>query len=240
MNNRLVKTINEYCDLYKSRVEIALGDISPDYLFYHEKVIPRIVDKLGTDVNVVAILRNPVERAYSAYLHKVRDMLESLSFEMALEKENERIESNWEFLWYYKTAGLYSKAIEHYKSVFPNFKVILFEDLKENPDSVTKELFQRLKVSDAIDIKYEINNFSGTPKSKFLQRILRNNGKLKEVLLNVFPKNFRKGIKNKLNKINLEKNKMSPEIRTSLIEYYKEDVINLGLIIKRDLSSWIK
>ena len=42
-------------------------------------------------MKIIYILRNPIERAYSAYWHNVRDMVEDLSFEQALEMEESRI-----------------------------------------------------------------------------------------------------------------------------------------------------
>ena len=44
----------------------AIGEGSSDYFYYHKTVIPRIKEKLG-DVQIIVCLRNPVERAFSAY-----------------------------------------------------------------------------------------------------------------------------------------------------------------------------
>ncbi|MEP2023980.1 MAG: sulfotransferase [Reichenbachiella sp.] len=239
MNARLIKSSEDYYQLFQNRSESLLGDISADYIFYHEKVIPRIVKDLGTDIKVIAILRNPVDRAYSAYLHKVRDLLETLTFEEALNEEAKRIRNNWEFLWYYKTAGLYSEAIAHYASVFPHFKVFLFDDLKKDPKKVTKELFQILEVDEEIEIEYTIKNFSGVPKSKHLQSVLRSNSEVKKWILSLIPKTIRTKAKDYLLKRNLSKQKMNVETRAELARFFTDDINKLEKIINRDLSKWL-
>lgn len=65
------------------------GEATPDYLF-HTYTAARIRKALP-DARLIAILRNPVDRAYSSYNHNLRAGLESLSFEEALDREEERL-----------------------------------------------------------------------------------------------------------------------------------------------------
>ena len=51
----------------------------------------RIQEVLGNQVKFVVILRNPIDRAYSHYLHTQRDQHENLSFTEALEEEEQRL-----------------------------------------------------------------------------------------------------------------------------------------------------
>ena len=74
--------------------EIAIGESSPTYL-YHPKAPERIQHYIP-DVKLIAILRNPVERAYSNYLHTIRDSIEPFTdFAQALEEEESRIQDGW-------------------------------------------------------------------------------------------------------------------------------------------------
>ena len=53
--------------------EKCIGDFTPTYLF--DKYAPeRILSSLGKNVKFIIILRNPVDRAYSHYLHSKRDL----------------------------------------------------------------------------------------------------------------------------------------------------------------------
>ena len=79
--------ISWYDKTYFSGVkkEKCIGDFTPTYLF--DKYAPeRILSSLGKNVKFIIILRNPVDRAYSHYLHSKRDLHEHLSFEDALKK----------------------------------------------------------------------------------------------------------------------------------------------------------
>ena len=60
----------------------AVGEISPSY-FYYSGSADRIRRALG-NVKIILMLRNPVDKAYSQYMHQVRNNLETLSFEAAL------------------------------------------------------------------------------------------------------------------------------------------------------------
>ncbi|TWU44335.1 hypothetical protein Q31b_18710 [Novipirellula aureliae] len=54
------------------------GESSPMYLFY-ESTAERVAS-LIPDAKLIAVLRNPADRTYSAYLHAVRDGIEDLDF----------------------------------------------------------------------------------------------------------------------------------------------------------------
>jgi hypothetical protein len=65
------------------------GEASPYYIF-HPHALRRIAATLPR-VKLVAILRNPIDRAYSQYHHEVSGGHESLSFEAAIDREEERL-----------------------------------------------------------------------------------------------------------------------------------------------------
>ena len=65
------------------------GEASPYYMFH-----PLVGERIAADLpeaRLVAILRDPVERAYSAYTHERARGFETLSFEEALAAEPERL-----------------------------------------------------------------------------------------------------------------------------------------------------
>jgi hypothetical protein len=66
-----------------------------NYYFDHPLAAGRIANDLP-DVKMVAILRNPVERAHSAYRHNANRGMETESFEAVLELEAERNEGERE------------------------------------------------------------------------------------------------------------------------------------------------
>ena len=70
-------------------VELRTGEASPYYLF-HPHVPGRVAEHLP-QVKLIALLRDPVGRAYSHYQHEVARGFETLSFEEAIEAEPARL-----------------------------------------------------------------------------------------------------------------------------------------------------
>lgn len=123
-----------------------LGEASPSYLFH--PLAPGRVRSLVPDVTLVALLRNPVDRAYSHYQHEVALGREPLSFEDALAAEEERTRGEVERLvadprafsraWWdhtYVARGRYAEQLERWLDVFPREQllVLLSEELGEKP-----------------------------------------------------------------------------------------------------------
>jgi hypothetical protein len=125
------------------------GDDSPYYI-YHPLVPGRIRQDLP-DVKMIALLRNPVDRAYSHYHHEVRRGREDLSFEDALKKEEERLEGEVERMeadpgyvsvhhqrHSYMSRGRYAEQLRKWFDVFPmdRFLILQSEAMFRQPQAV--------------------------------------------------------------------------------------------------------
>jgi hypothetical protein len=217
----------------------AIGEGSSDYFYYHKTVIPRIKEKFG-DVKIIICLRNPVERAYSAYNNLVRDSRENLEFSQGLKVETERIGKNWDWMWHYKKGGLYSEALENYQKEFTNVKVLLFEDLESNTKKVLNELFIFLGVKPDFSIDFSIKySHSGKPKSNIVSFFTSRKNPVifltREIALKLIPRKYLEKIASKL----FKKEPIDLEIRKYLKSFFKEDILKLQLLINRDLKNWL-
>ena len=105
------------------------GEATPYYL-YHPRV-PKLVARTVPDARLIALVRNPVDRAFSHYKLSVRRGLEWLTFEEALEAESERLLGERERLLAddryhsvshqahsYKDRGLYAEQLERWFAEF--------------------------------------------------------------------------------------------------------------------------
>jgi hypothetical protein len=122
-----------------------VGEASPSYLFHplaHERVA-----ELLPDARLIALLRNPVERAFSHYQHEVDLGREPLSFEEAIEQEDERMHGELErmrsepayfsYAWWnytYLARGRYAEQLERWYSSFPREQllVLLTDELSDD------------------------------------------------------------------------------------------------------------
>lgn len=125
-----------------------VGEASPSYLFH--PLAPERVRALVPEARLVAVLRNPVDRAYSHYQHEVSLGREPLSFEAALASEEERTRGEVERLvadprafspaWWdhtYVARGLYAEQLERWLAVFPPEQVLTLssDDLGGQPEA---------------------------------------------------------------------------------------------------------
>ena len=114
---KLCSSLSEYCEYYRNVTdEKAIGEVSPSY-FYHSDVSEKIIQTLG-NIKIVICLRNPIDRSYSNYLHKLRNGVETLTFKDALLEENNRRVMGWGDFWFYSGHSLYYDKVRKYISVY--------------------------------------------------------------------------------------------------------------------------
>ncbi len=246
VEEKIIKNIEEYQNLYLKGKDYKIrGDASVDTLYYYDKAIPEI-KKITQDPKIVIILRNPVERAFSAYNHMLRDEKEILSFLEALNQEEERINDNWEYMWHYKKYGLYYQQVKAYMENFEHVKVYLFDDLKNDAPSLLKDVLEFLEVSQYTfsnsDKRY---NISGVPRNKFFCDYLIRKNPLKNYLIKPIIKSLysKEKAEEFINKLKAKMYKKVPfdnEAKMYLKNYYREDILKLQGLINRDLSAWLK
>ena len=239
-----VTTLEGYRKLFEGADgESALGEASPLYL-YLEKALARIKHHVP-EARLIAVLRNPVERAYSSFLHKVRDGRETTTdFAEALALEEERIRAGWAYGWHYKRRGFYHEQIVRYYEAFgrEKLRVYLYEDLKREPGALLRDAYGFLGVDASFVPNLALkHNVSGIPKNRLVHSLLRGRNPVKSALKPLLPQGLRRKLLVDLERRNLEKAPPIPsETRRRLVEEYREDVMKLQDLIGRDLSGWLK
>lgn len=242
----LVNRLDEYLALFEEGEKKKIrGESSTTYLYFYEKTIANIkrIHPDPQSVNIVMALRNPVDRAFSQYMHKLRDGAETLDFEAALKMEPNRKTENWHFDYQYTERGLYYQQVKAYLDNFKKVKIYLSEDLRKDPEGLVVSLEDFLEI-DRIPLAFGDNlNPSGESKSEALNKFLKKPNPVKKFLGNLLPKELRRKMRLKVQstvyKYNLEKKEMNPETRDHLKKIYREDIQKLQDLIKRDLTGWL-
>ncbi len=134
------------------------------------------------------------------------------------------------------------RQVKAYIENFKNIKIYLYEDLK-NIQNFMESLFLFLEVE---PLKLNFNkhyNISGYPKNRIIHYLLTNDNIFKKILRPLFrnflPEKIREEIRFKIIQRNLKKSPMKEETRRKLVEIYRNDVLKLQELIKRDLSMWL-
>ena len=224
---------------FKNADKKVIAEFTPSYFF--EKEAPkRIFNDLGDKVKFIVLLRHPVDRAYSHYLHSKRDEHEELEFVESLNKEGDRLLNyiqKKDYLSYlrnsYISQGLYGDMMERYLKYFKldNFMFIHFENeflLKR--DKTIHKVLEFLDVNHQIKLKTDIrSNPSSKEKSKTLKRIMKKKGWWRAIIKWLVPSvQLRQIIRNWIQRSNLQEykaEKLTRELRRQLFySYFKENI----------------
>ena len=118
-----------------ARAETAVGEMSHNYLYSREA--PDRIAALNPRMKLLACLREPVDRAFSDYLHRVRNGELDMRFEEALEAVPSLVER-----------GRYAEPVERYIERFGRelVHVAVFDDLRSAPDRFVNGIFDFLEV----------------------------------------------------------------------------------------------
>ena len=241
-----VWTWEEYKSLFGDVIdEKAIGESTVLYLYYYKDAIKNIKEKLGNDVKIIIMLRNPADRAYSAFQHVSRGFKEQNSFEKSLEMEDGRLEKdrNLTPMVMYKEMGLYHEMVKSYQEHFSNVHVIIYDDFRDDTENEMKKIYQFLGISENADIDYVTrHNIGGKRwKNDKVKYLFMKENPIKSIFRRIIPKGLRRGIRNNL--VKASTNKVTPmkgHTRIMLNDFFREDVKQLSTLLNRDLTNWTK
>lgn len=235
----VISDLGEYENLFReAQTGQVTGEASTLYL-YSERAADNIADKIP-NAQLIAILRNPVERAFSQYTFQRFLQTEPLeTFEAALAAEDGRAETDDIPFHLYTRVGLYSRQIRRYQQRFrpEQLLFLLQDDLDQDPDGVFSQIFQHIGVEASFrpDLRHR-TNASGVPQHETLFRTIKSLGRpLKRVL----PETLVTRLSGSAHETLLERPMMNPETRSALIERFRDDIEQSSALIGRDLSPWL-
>jgi hypothetical protein len=247
VKGRIQKWVEEEQQYFKlfegSDGKKAIGEASVMYLFFYQEAIKNILHHLGREVKILMILRNPVDRAYSAYnfVH-VNNPDEKFSFEEALDKEEERWQKRATLFMQYKRMGLYAEAVKAYLAAFPQVHIMWYDEFRQNPAEVLQGVFRFLGVKTDLPIDYarQWNKGGKKWKNPFLRWLFMSDNVFKKSYKVFFPK--RKGVRTHeffTDKFMQKTEPMNPETRKMLQQYFRNDIEQLQTITGKNLQHWL-
>ncbi len=233
---------------YKEQKIILQGCVN--YMFYRNGI--ENVYSFNPESKLICVLRNPTDRAISAYNYFKKLNLENLSLKEALlqeesrAKKSQRQKNNFT----YKAHGLYFEQLEFIYSIFRKEQVLvlLYDDLKTKPEMVIKQTFDFLKVDNGIKVETKKLNVTGEIKHKPLHDLLFKESKIRKFIVDNFidpilPIHRRTNLKLAFLNWNTKKNKKVNENsfeheRNDLKQFFKQDIEKLEKLIGKNLDHW--
>lgn len=224
----IVQDEDSYMSLYDSKKKNQLsGDCSTMY-FYSEDAI-REIKLHNPQAKIIIVLRDPIERAFSHYMHQVRDGYEIKTDPLSsFLLSEERIQNGYMPFWDYINPGKYTIWLPKWKSSFEDVLVLDYKHLLNNSEEAMAEIARFLDVPNNFQASSDqIFNQSGNPKFPWLNRVLKRKTLAHKLLGKVMPKEQRVLIKNKiLNKNNRKASLQDyPTFSERLNKVYETDVL---------------
>ncbi len=224
-----------YSSFFEKSTKPFNGEITPGYLTHAVKVAPRIKEAFPA-IKLIAILRNPIDRAWSNYQMNLADGKVTQSFESCIDTHHIII-----------SKGNYKRQLLPYMEIFSSDQLLVlnYDDIKD-AGTLVNRIFKFLGVTENfVPAKLEEKIFTSR-KSRFslLNDAFRFSAQvLRAMKLNIVLQRFKKDVKKWLKRVNTVPSSYSPmptDLRIRLGEYYKDDIVFLEGFWKRDLSHWLK
>lgn len=239
--NRLVTDFDRYTALFEgAHGKPAIGESSVRYLASPQS--PELIHRFIPEARLIVSLRQPADRAFSAFTHNLRDGLERCSnFADAIAEDRSGARDSWLFC-RYLDRGFYYRSLMRYLEYFDRSQihVSLLEDLKDDPQALYRDLFRFLGIDpDFTPDASQKHNASGIIRSPLLRSLWTRTSRMRLALRPYLPPRWRHAAFEWVIR-DLEKLPYPPELRRELTEYYREDILQLQDLIGRDLSAWLQ
>jgi hypothetical protein len=212
-----------------------VGEASVWYLL--SKQAAKEIHTFAPDAKILALVRDPVQMAYSLYSLYSRSGNEDLpTFEAALAAEPERRQGRALSPGTYFPEGLiytdvvrHASQVERYFDVFgrDNVEVLLFDDLVRDAAGVYRRALEFLGVDPSFQAELDPRKAGQIARMAGIRRLRR---------LSPEARSYMQFDHLKLH--GASRPPLEPETAESLRELFAEDVARLGALLGRDLSAW--
>ena len=246
------KGMDWYSSLFsEARADQICGEASTTYSRWqqHPQAAERIAQALP-DVKLIYIMRHPVDRAYSFYVHKYKEGFRHKAESTVLDTFEKTIKQQSEFL----DSSYYMEQIDKFLPFFPreSFLFLLMEDLIYRPAETLKTILNFINVDSDINLIQDelvvANKAQDHPEWFIRQQMmspLKNISGVPQIKA-LFPKKIRDRIYQVVKKVRYQKWReqqylpppMLPETRQILLEQYLQPTQKLAEFLQRDLSHW--
>jgi hypothetical protein len=227
---QVTRTLDDYLSLFEGvQEESAVGEASTAYLA--SEVAPERIRTAIPAAKLVAVLRNPVERAFSAFAMHVQWGVETRSFADAVAAEIEGGSQN-RLGTHYVATGLYGQQLRRYLERFKHdqLRIYLYEDLVAEPADLMRDLYGFLGVDDAFQPDMTVRRNVTRPPTR-LDRLPAPVRRARSMI----PASIRHRLQGRL-RVDLD---YDDATRRQLIERYRADILDTAGQIDHDLSSWL-
>ena len=235
----------DYAGLFADAPEGSLrGESTPFYL-WSRGAHRRIAEGLP-DIRLVAVVRDPVDRAYSNWMHLWSDGLEPESdFETAFALQDERVARGFAPFWRYRDLGRYGEQLEHLYQWVPHEQVLVlrYRDIVDDPAEAVDRTCRFLGLREGLvsSIPRDNSRSYAEPgwRTRLLGPVVRGGASLAQFAR---PQMWRRAsvpLVSALSNGEAARPRLTEEARARLIGAFADDIDRLCRITGQDFSDWV-
>ncbi|GAB6897531.1 sulfotransferase family protein [Kineosporia succinea] len=220
------------------------GESTPFYLY--DRLAHRRIHADVPHAKLLVVLRDPIDRAYSNWMHLWADGLEPIGdFASAFAAEPQRVAAGWAPFWHYRGLGLYGEQLRDLIGVFgrEQVHVLRYRDLVETPDAAIDQVCRFLGVETGHVAQPARENSRSYvepgPRTAVLSRVVRAGAAAGAW---VPPQVWRRAsgpLLSYLQKGGARRPVLDAEVRMRLVEFYRDDNALLTEIAGVGYSDWM-
>jgi Sulfotransferase family len=239
-----VSTLAGYESLFDDVAEQrAIGEGTAWYIY--DEGAPCRIRHYVPEAKLIVSLRNPVDRAYSAYTMLLGEGREPFAdFARAIDAEEDRTNHNWEPIWHYIKMGFYAGQIRRYHRYFnpDQLKVIIYDDFNSRPREVLQDLFHYLGVDDEFQADTSTRyNVSLVPRYPALKAAIGRQTRMRAAFGKILPLTVRNQLlRGARQSLMVRPTPIAQELRHRLTDVFRSDILELQELIRRDLTHWLR
>ncbi len=219
------------------------GESTPFYLW--DKASHRRIHAQAPQVKMIAVIRDPIDRAYSNWGHLWCDGLEpEADFLAACSAEPARIAAGYAPFWRYLETGLYGQQLDHLYGIFPKEQVFVlrYRQLIDNSAEILDEICTFLGVRTGVVSSVPRSNVStwvpDTPVNRVLQKAVRAGAVAGGHLPPQIWRQAQRPLLAALHRGALKRPPLPAEQRKTLLPYFEADNALIGRLTGIDCSDW--
>lgn len=233
--NSMITDMKNYLNLFKDVTnETIVGEASSPYLSCPHAASE--IKKAFPKSKILISIRNPIERAHSAYF-SYKFMHPTKKNFMEMIKEHEKlIKDRIFYIDSILESGFYTKNIINFQNAFgeENVKIIIFEEYIKNIESGIRSILNFLGLSENIQFEEQSKGSYRVPKNS-LSKILLNNKKFRKISTVMIPTVMRQKLGDKYFLKQEKKPEMGKNERTYLKKLYKNEATELEKFLGKKL-----
>jgi hypothetical protein len=233
-----IETRADYISLFREAGPLRrAGESSTCYLW--SPTAPRNIAEHVPHARILAVLRNPIDRAFSQYAHMLSFAGTPIAFREYIDTALESRSSVFSEIYPLLNFGLYGGQLARWLLHFPRERihVALYDDFKRDPATFLRTIFRFLGVDTAFTPDFSRRYMEArVPRSANAGRMLHIPGFA--ALARRMPRKLRSALR-PLVYMPRQAMQMEPEDRERLVHWYRSDVYRLPGLPGQDFTGWL-